>query len=491
MKVIELIEKIKEKGLDKEINAEHIRHAYEFADKAHLGQLRKSGEPYINHPFATAYKLIDMNMDETTVIAGILHDVPEDTQITLEDVKKEFGEEVAHLVAGVTKLGQVKYRGIERYMENLRRMFIAMAKDIRVIVIKFADRIHNLETLSSLPPNKQRRIAMESLEIYSPIANRLGMGEIKGNLEDLSFPYIYPEEYKWIQEKVIPFRRARQKILEAAIVDIKFILDDHQIDYISIHGRAKHIYSLYNKLLQHNRDFAKIYDLVAIRIIVPTISNCYECLGMIHQHCKPLKGRIKDYIAQPKPNGYQSLHTTIFTKQGEIMEIQIRTQKMHYEAEYGIAAHWSYKEKTDLKDKIAWVNELSKVMQEAPTESEEKFLESLKLEVFQNRIFVFTPRGDVIELPEDATPVDFAYHIHTEIGDTCTGAKINDKIASLDTALKSGDVIEIHTDKKRKGPSSEWLSSVKTESARHHIKDYVKKNKTGLFNKLFGKTITD
>ena len=483
MKFEELAEKIVEQKPD--IDLKKIKQAYDYAYEAHDGQLRKSGEPYINHPVATAYKLAEMNMDETTIIAGILHDVPEDTDKSLRDVKKHFGAEVSQLVAGVTKLGQVKYRGMERYIENLRRMFIAMAKDIRVIIIRFADRTHNLETLSALPATKQKRIAMESLEIYAPIANRLGMGEIKGILEDLSFPYVHPKDYDWIQEKVAIKRREKQKSMNHFIKDLKQVLNKNNTKYLTIHGRAKHLFSLNKKLTQYNKDVSKIYDLVAVRIIVPTIFNCYECLGVLHQYCKPLKGRIKDYIAQPKPNGYQSLHTTVFTPLGEIVEIQIRTQQMHYEAEYGIAAHWTYKEKAGLQNKISWVNELSSIVKDSLKDQGEQFLESLKIDVFHNRIFTFTPKGDVIELPEDATPVDFAYRIHTEIGHHCSGVKINDDISSLDAKLKSGDVIEIFTDSHRKGPSQDWLNFVKTNTAANHIKDFVKKSrKTSVSNLL-------
>ncbi|MFA6027535.1 MAG: RelA/SpoT family protein [Patescibacteria group bacterium] len=483
MKYEELEEKIKMHNPNADM--EKIKRAFDFTEAAHQGQLRKSGEPYINHPIAVAYKLADMDMDSTTIVAGLLHDVPEDTKKTLKDIKNEFGDDVALLVDGITKLGQVKYRGMEKYIENLRKMFVAMAADIRVIVIKFADRIHNLETLSFLPPNKQQRIALESLEIYAPIANRLGMGEIKGALEDLSFPYLYPKEYDWIQERIAARRKEKAKSLQLFINDLEEQLKKNNIPYYSIHGRAKHLYSLYHKLLLHNKDITKIYDLVAIRIIVPTIAHCYECLGILHQYCKPLKGRIKDYIAQPKPNGYQSLHTTVFTGTGDIVEIQIRTKEMHYEAEYGIAAHWSYKDKKiDIKDKIHWVSELSKTMREPMEETEEKFLESLKLDVFQNRIYVFTPKGDVLELPEDATPVDFAYRIHTDIGHYCAGAKINDQISALETKLKSGDVVEIFVDKKRSGPAEDWLIFVKTSNAKKHIKTFLRKTEKKQLKRL-------
>ena len=486
MKFEELKEKIKEREL--KVDMDLITLAYEYARDAHGDQLRKSGELYINHPLATAYKLADMGMDETTIIAGLLHDVPEDTNKTIYDIKKEFGVEVAQIISGITKLGQIKYRGMERYIENLRRMFIAMAEDIRVIIIKFADRIHNLETLSVLPPHKQKRIALESLEIYAPIANRLGMGEIKGILEDLSFPYVYPDEYEWIENNFAIQRRQKKKIIDKYIKELEVVLENEEIPYLSMHGRAKHIYSLYKKLLHHDRDISKIYDLVAVRIIVSEISQCYECLGIIHQHSKPLKGRIKDYIAQPKPNGYQSLHTTIFSSYGEIIEIQIRTQEMHLEAEYGIAAHWSYKENSNQKKiqkKLAWINDLSQIVKTSFKEGGQQKLESLKLDVFQDRIFVFTPKGDVIELPEDATPIDFAYHIHTDLGHYCSSVKVNDGIATLDTKLRSGDVVSITIDPRKKGPSIDWLKFAKTTKARKHIKTFLRNKKRGFIQKFF------
>jgi GTP pyrophosphokinase len=488
MKFEELKEKIREKELKVDIDL--ITLAYEYASKAHGNQLRKSGELYINHPLATAYKLADMGMDEAMIIAGLLHDVPEDTDKTINDIKKEFGKEVAQLVAGITKLGQIKYRGMERYIENLRHMFIAMADDIRVIIIKFADRIHNLETLSVLPAIKQKRIALESLEIYAPIANRLGMGEIKGTLEDLSFPYVYPEEYEWIENNFIIQRRQKKKVIDIYIKELEQIIKKGGVPYLSIHGRAKHIYSLYKKLLRHSRDISKIYDLVAVRIIVPDVTKCYECLGIIHQHSKPLKGRIKDYIAQPKPNGYQSLHTTIFSFSGDIIEIQIRTQDMHLEAEYGIAAHWAYKENfkpQKIQNKLAWVSELSQIVKTSFKEGSQQKLETLKLDVFQDRIFVFTPKGDVIELPEDATPIDFAYHIHTDLGHYCSSVKINDEIATMNTKLKSGDVISITIDPRKKGPSVDWLQFVKTTKARKHIKTFLRNKKKGFIHRLLNR----
>ena len=319
---------------------------------------------------------------------------------------------------------------------------------------------------------------MESLEIYSPIANRLGMGEIKGRIEDLSFPYVSPEEYIWLKKKVASRYKKVDRQIKTLKNEVTDIFDSENINYVSVHGRAKHYYSLYKKLMELNRDLSKIYDLVALRIVVNDVASCYEILGVIHQHFKPLKGRIKDYVAQPKPNGYRSLHTTVFTHQGEIVEIQIRDPEMHNEAEYGIAAHWHYKEEDEtnkIKEKTLWIDQLSKMQQEF--RDEDQYLESLKIDIFHTRIFVFTPQGDVIDLPEDATPVDFAYHIHTDIGHHCSGSKVNDQICNLETKLKSGDVIEIFTDKNRKGPSEDWLNFVKTNTAKSRIRSWINKNR--------------
>ena len=470
-----------------EVHQKLVRRAFQFAKQAHGEQKRKSGDPYIVHPLAAAITLAELGLDHKTIAAALLHDVPEDTTTTLHDVRKEFGKEIAFLVEGITKLGQLKYRGVDRYVENLRRMFIAMAKDVRVILIKFADRINNLQTLDSLPPEKRRRIALESMEIYAPIANRLGMGEMKGMLEDLSFPYVYPEEYKWMTRKVIPEFEEKQQFVKKFQKYIQREFQKRDVEIISMHGRAKHVYSLYRKLIKHGRDINKIYDLVALRIIVENIGTCYEVLGVIHEIAKPLKGRIKDYIAQPKPNGYQSLHTTVFSPDkfakdevhGEIVEIQIRTPKMHAEAEYGIAAHWQYKEeklpRSKMNKKLDWMREL--LDRQSGIEDQKQLLDSLKLDVFRSTIFVFTPRGDVIELPEDSTPIDFAYQIHTDLGHKCSGVKINEQIGSLNAKLKSGDVVELFSDPNRKGPSEEWLDSVKTTTARKHIKEYISKRK--------------
>jgi len=457
-----------------------LKLAYEFAESAHRDQTRKSGEPYIIHPLMTAQKLAEMKLDMTTIVAGILHDVPEDTDFTLEDVKKNFGKEVFRLVEGITKLGTLKYRGIERYAENLRKMFIAMSDDIRVILVKFADRLHNLKTLDALPPDKQMRIAKESLEIYAPIADRLGIHNIKGEIEDLAFQYIYPKEYDWIM-KILPKEyKHKEKHLERARKVLGKKLKEGNIlsEIMAISGRTKHIYSLYKKLLRPgiDRDLSKVYDLIAMRIIVPTIGDCYTAMGIIHNTYKPMPGRVKDYIAQPKPNGYQSIHTTVFTNDDDIIEIQIRTEEMHQSAEFGIAAHWHYKERGSkaIDDKkLKWVKELAEWQKQI--KDNEEFLNDVKLDIFHNRIFVFTPQGDVFDLPEDSTPIDFAYYVHTSLGNHYTGARVNEHMVNYSHKLKSGDIVEIITDKNRKSPSTDWLDIVKTSMAKSKIKATLNK----------------
>ncbi len=456
-----------------------VQLAYEFADAAHSGQIRKSGVPYIIHPLCTAITLAQMNLDPVVVVAGLLHDVPEDTAVTIEELEKNFGKEVAHLVAGVTKLGKIKYRGIERYIENLRKMFVAMAEDIRVIIIKFADRLHNLNTLEHLPPKKQYRVALETLEIYAPIANRLGMGEMKGQLEDLSFKYVYPKEYAWVRGLVEERSEQKEAYINEVSQKLEAELAKQNIPVVSVSGRLKRLYSLYEKLLRHDKDIEKIHDLVALRVIVKNAADCYTALGVIHNIWRPMPGRFKDYIAQPKPNGYQSLHTTVFAEQGKIVEFQIRDEEQNMNAEFGIAAHWVYDETGSKATKqIKWVRELA-AAGDAMTRL--KDLENLKIDIFENRIFVFTPKGDVIDLPENATPVDFAFAVHTQIGNQCAGARVNDRIVSLDQPLKSGDVIDIIVDKSKKGPSADWIKFVKTTHAKTCIKQY---SKTSLANWL-------
>jgi len=457
-----------------------VRLAFDYANTAHAGQKRVSSEPYIVHSLKTAEQLADMKLPVPIVIAGLLHDIPEDTPVTLEDIRKNFGDDIASMVAGITKLGKIKYRGIDRYVENLRKMFVAMASDIRVILIKFADRVHNLETLSALPPNKRLRIALESLEIYAPIANRLGMNEIKSRIEDLAFKHAMPKEYEWVSALATKAIKVKKNYIDRIQKIVEEELRRSSVPCLRIEGRVKHLYSLYRKLLKYNRDIVQIHDLIALRILVPQVGDCYAVLGLIHKLWKPLKGRIKDYIAMPKPNGYQSLHTTVFCEDGEIVEFQIRTEKMHEEAERGIYAHWQYDEdgkkaSAAVRRQLAWVQELAdQQWTKAGDKGDSEPLDSMKIDVFQNRIFVFTPNGDVIDLPEEATPVDFAYAIHSQLGDTCVGARVNDEIVSLDTKLSSGDFCEIIVDKNRKGPNPDWLAFVKTGCARSHIKGQTK-----------------
>ncbi len=470
------------RGYDPNADIETLRSAFVFANQAHAGQVRASGEPYINHSLATAMHLAEMRLPMNMIVAGLLHDVPEDTNRTNEEIEEHFGKDVATMIAGITKLGRIKYRGIERYVENLRKMFLAMAQDIRVIIIKFADRLHNLETLDALPPKKAYRVALESLEIYAPIANRLGMGEMKGRLEDASFKYVYPKEYEWTVSLAQSTRKGKQEYLSSVIEKTDHALTVAGVSHTEVHGRAKHLYSLYRKLLRQDRDIARIYDIIAIRIIAPTIADCYAALGVIHSVWTPLKGRIKDYIATPKPNGYASLHTTVFCEDGEIVEFQIRTEELHNRAEYGIAAHWQYDEHKGRQhiapklpgNRMDWITQLSELHREASDTGQYiKILEEMKIDLFKDRIFVFTPKGDVIELPEDSTPVDFAYQIHSDIGDKCTAAKVNDKMEQLNVSLKSGDVVEIVTDKGRKGPNPDWLHFVKTRYARSKIRQHA------------------
>lgn len=470
-----LLERIRAHRL--KVDEDLVRLAYDFAAEAHKDNSRLSGEPYIVHPLAVAHTLADLKLDQTTIIAGLLHDIAEDTPVAQAEIEKNFGPEVGQLVAGVTKLGKLKYRGMERYIENLRKMFVAIAEDVRVILIKFADRIHNLETIQYLPAPKQERVARESLEIYAPIANRLGMGDIKGRLEDLAFPVLYQKEYAWVaglvQERIDDLETilttVKQRLLEE--------LSGEGVAVIDIHGRRKHLWSLYQKLLQpqYDRDITKITDLIALRVVVPSITDCYAVLGVVHKHWRPIPGRIKDYIAQPKPNGYRSIHTTVFVKHGQLLEVQIRDLEMHRQAEFGVAAHWHYDEAGKPKraapapnEHIAWIRELSDWKREYATD--EQYLEALKIDVFHNRIFVFTPKGEVIDLPEDSTPVDFAYAVHSDLGTQCTGSRVNGHIAPLDTALKSGDVVEILRDKNRRHPNADWLLFVKTHLARTHIR---------------------
>ncbi len=470
-----------------------ITEAYTFAQKAHGSQKRKSGEDYIQHSIATAIILGKIGMGSKTVSAGLLHDVPEDTEATLLELEKKFGKEISIIVDGVTKLGKIKLRSSreEYFLENLRKMFLAMAADIRVVIIKLADRLHNMRTLQYLPKEKQERIARETMEIYVPIANRLGIGEIKEQLEDLSFKYINPKNYEYVSKLREENYQKGEKYLKKAIKELKNELKKSGVSVIDIYGRAKHLRSLFLKLRRYDMDITRIYDLIAIRIIVPEIADCYEALGIVHRKYHPMVGRIKDYISLPKSNGYQSIHTTIFGPEGKILEVQIRTKKMHDEAEFGIAAHWIYseKEKSDWKsyifkyrkakvpqEELEWVRQLRDWQKEIGRDDEE-FIEGLKIDFFKNHIFAFTPMGDIIDLPEEATPIDFAYAIHSEVGNNVVGAKADGKIVTLDYQIKNGQVIDILTSKESKTPSRDWLKFVKTSKARSRIKRELKKDK--------------
>lgn len=454
-----------------------LENAYTYAKDAHEGQLRSTGEPYFNHVFQTAIKLAKLRLPSEVIAAGLLHDVPEDTERTLEDVEKEFGKDISGMVASCTKLGKVKYRGEERYIENLRKMFVAMAEDVRVIFIKFADRMHNMETLYARPEHKRLRIAKEVMEIYAPIANRLGMAEYRGQFEDHAFKYLQPREYTWTQHLLEERVRKFGPAMNRAIPAVEAALRDHHVGPADVHGRMKHCYSLYKKLKKYNNEIDKVYDIVALRIIVKTVADCYAALGILHSLYTPLPGRIKDYIAQPKPNGYSSLHTTVFDDDGSILEFQIRTEQMHEENEFGIAAHWRYKEGDAKNKQVTWMEEFAKIQREITGNAFMDHLDNMKLDMFRDRIFVFTPRGDVIDLPEESTPVDFAYAVHTEIGNKATMARVNRQAVPLDTPLKSGDMIEIDIDKNRKLPNEDWLRFVKTHHAREKIKDALRATK--------------
>lgn len=456
-----------------------VGRAYSLAKKAHAGQKRKSGEPYIIHCLAAAQHVANWNLDEQSIAAALLHDVVEDTSISLEELRTGFGEDVAFLVDGVTKLGKIKYRGVETQVENLRKMILALSEDIRVIIVKLADRFHNMTTLEALPPQKQKRVALETMDIYAPLAYRLGMQRLSGELEDLAFPYIYPQEYKWLIENIKERYEERERYLERVKLIAVEELKKNGIEPLLADSRAKRYASLYKKLLRYEMDIEKIYDLVALRIVVGTVEECYAALGIIHKLWPPLPGRIKDYIALPKPNGYRSLHTTVFCLDQKITEIQIRTREMHEESENGIAAHWAYEQGkggkayarrqaiTAEKKELAWVQQLRNWQNEFT--NPEEFISSLKIDFFQDRIFAITPKGEVIDLPAGATPIDFAYQIHSAIGDACSGAKVNGKIVPLNYELRSGDVVEIMT-QKNKLPSESWLEFAKTASAKHHIK---------------------
>lgn len=467
-----------------------IIRAFEFANEAHRGQTRASGMPYVHHALATAEILARIGMDVRTVSAGLMHDVPEDTPETLTTISNKFGPDIAFMIEGITKLGRIKLRGTkEEYkLENWRRMFLAMGADIRTVIIKLADRLHNMQTLEHLRQDKRIRIARETMEIYVPIANRLGIGEIRSELTDLCFFHLQPDNYH--KTKNISESKLKEKefYVEKAIDEIKKSLKEEGIQTRDVHGRAKGMHSLHKKLQKHDMDINRVYDLLAVRVIVGDIAGCYETLGIIHKKYHPMIGRIKDYISLPKPNGYQSIHTTVFGPDGRVIEVQIRTQKMHDEAEFGIAAHWLYEtrkhkswkdyflpQKDDItKKEVEWVQQLQAWQKELGNNPEE-FMEGLKVDFLKNHIFAFTPHGDIIELPEGASMIDFAYAIHTDIGNTATGARVDGKMCSLDSIVRNGQIIDILTDKNREFPNADWLDFVKTSNAKDSIRKGIKR----------------
>ena len=451
--------------------------AYEFALNAHLGQKRVSGEEYISHPAAVAEILADLNMDNTTIVAGILHDVVEDTEYSYDDIKNIFGEEIAILVDGVTKLGKLDYRTKEEQQaESLRKMFIAMAKDIRVILIKLADRLHNLRTLKCMSKEKQIEKATETIEIYAPIAHRLGISKMKWEMEDLSLRYLEPDRYKELGEKVSKKREEREEYIN----DVIKAIEEKNIEMgikSEIVGRPKNFYSIYKKMYHQNKTFEQIFDITAVRVIVETVKDCYGVLGIVHTLWKPIPGRFKDYIAMPKPNMYQSIHTTVIGPDGEPFEVQIRTWEMHKTSEFGIAAHWKYKEgktsQNEFDEKFKWLRQMLEWQNEVKDTKE--FMETLRIDLVIDEVYVFTPKGDVIDLPVDSTPIDFAYKIHSAVGNKCVGAKINGKIVPIDYKLQNGDIVEIITATSSSGPSRDWLKIVKSSQAKNKIRQWFRK----------------
>src|ERR687885_1781914 len=473
-------------------DVEAIRRAYAFAAEAHAAQVRESGEPYINHPLAVAETLASIHMDGATIIAALCHDVSEDCGVPMSELESRFGREVARLVDGVTKLDKMQFlhvdgddgrprNGQDLWAENMRKMFLAMAEDIRVVLIKLADRLHNMKTLQYRPPAKRRRVAQETMEIYAPLANRLGIWELKWQLEDLSFRHLEPEKYHEIADKVASRRVAREKYIQRVIEVLRGELEQHGI-HADLSGRPKHIYSIYRKMQRRGVDVDQIYDQLAVRVLVQSIPDCYTALGVIHSIWRPLPGQFDDYIATPKESLYQALHTTVLALDGRPLEIQIRTHEMHQVAEYGVAAHWRYKEglRQDQKfdAKVAWLRQLMDWQKDVAGGAQE-FVDSLKTDIFQDQVYVFTPKGEIKELPTGATPLDFAYRIHTDVGHKCVGAKVNGRLVSLDTRLRNGDIVEIITAKGSRGPSRDWLNPslgfVRTAHAREKIRQWFRK----------------
>ena len=455
-----------------------IQTAYDFAYTKHEGQLRNSGEPYFIHVLAVAQNCAKLGMDLETIIAGLLHDTLEDTDATEEEVRELFGENVLFLVKGVTKLGKLKYRGQERHVESLRKFFVAMAEDIRVLIIKLADRLHNVSTLEHVRDDKRARIAIETIEVHAALAGRLGMEKLKSMLEDYAFPHAYPKEYEHTKKLIDEIVPETKPTVEYAHEEVQKILTDFDIKNAEVHSRVKATYSSYKKLLKYKWNAEQIYDIVALRVLVPSVADCYQVLGLVHMIWKPMPKRIKDYIALPKPNGYQSLHTTVVTEHG-IVEIQIRTYEMHQEAEMGVASHFMYKETQFAKNSLAanqknkklrWIDELKDL--HTVVNDPSRFLEQLRMDFFKDRIFVFTPKGDVIDLPDDASPLDFAYAVHSDIGDKVSSVRINGKQSALGAKLHNGDIVEIQTNKSAH-PSAKWLDYAKTNMARKKIRTYI------------------
>ncbi len=491
MQEIEDFSKLKAKlvtYIENEDDINLIEKAYHYALNHHEGQKRKSGEPYITHPISVAFILASYKSDPTTIMAGLLHDCIEDTSATYEEVKDAFGDEVALLTEGVTKLGQYKFKGMETKEEekqivqakNYQKMLLAMAKDIRVIIVKLADRLHNMRTLENLGADKQKRIARETLDIFAPLAHRLGMYVIKAELEDTSFKYLYPDKYKQIAQMIKDTKKNRQEDLERMRMELEKLLGTNNFDY-NVKGRIKNIYSVYKKMRDRNKEFDDIYDLLALRIIVKSVEQCYSAIGVIHSKYTPIPNRFKDYIAMPKPNLYQSLHTSVISH-GKIYEVQIRTHQMDEIAEYGIAAHWAYKDKGSkmpmtqmVSSRLKWYDQLIKFTEER--ENDEEVLNLLRDDIFQSNVYVFTPEGDIIDLPKGSTPIDFAFRIHTEVGIKTVGAIVNSKIVPLEYALETGDVVEIKTSKNSFGPNDNWLKIAKTSGAKSKIKNYLNKQR--------------
>ena len=488
----EFLEKIL--SINSKYDTELIGKAFDTAQRLHEGQLRKSGEPYFIHPINVAYILAEMGMDEATIIGGLLHDVVEDTDYTREQLVADFNEEIALLVDGVTKLGTIKFESKEEIQaENFRKMFLAMSKDIRVLIIKLADRLHNMRTMGFMKPEKIVEKCNETLDIYAPLASRLGIFKVKFELEDLALKYLHPEEFNDLKQRVNKRKEEREATINTVIGEIKDALNDMSLHY-DIYGRAKHYYSIYKKMKLQHKQIDEIFDLIAVRIIVDNVKDCYAVLGIVHTMWKPIPGRFKDYIAMPKPNMYQSLHTTVIGDNGEPFEIQIRTYEMHQVAEYGIAAHWKYKEgdtsgKSSNDDiKLAWLRQSLEWQQDINDPKD--FLETMKMDLFASQVFVFTPKGDVIELPAGSTPLDFAFKIHSAIGCKCVGAKVNGKMVTIDYTLQNGDIVEIVTSANSAGPSVDWLKIAKSSNARNKIRSWLKKeNKSDNIEK--GKELID